>query len=102
MEQKINKYPSGKCDYCWEVFERPNKFQTETEEYHITGCRLSGIENAINNNEELGDIQELIDEVERISKVSSFGASNKLKNKYNERMKYCTQIVKRLKELNSH
>ena len=92
------KYPSGKCEYCGKVFERPNKFRTEKESYHIKGCRLEGIENAIKNNEELGDIQELIDEVKGISKVSSFGAKINPKNKYYLRMDKCEEIIKNLLE----
>ncbi len=93
---KEKKYPSGKCEYCGTIFERPNKYQTEEEVYHIYGCRLNGIENAIKNNEELGDVDELIYEVKRINHICSFGA--KEGNKYWKRMDKCKEIIKKLEE----
>lgn len=93
---KKEKYPSGKCDYCGKVFERPHKFRTEEESFHIKGCRLLGIENAIKNNEELGYIEDLIDEVKGISHISSFGA--KKGNRYWKRMDKCKEIIKKLEE----
>lgn len=92
------KYPSGKCDDCGKIFERPCKFRTEREAYHVYGCRLKSIENALNNNEDLFDIYGFIDEVERISKISSFGAKFNPKNKYYERMVRCDKLIKKLKE----
>ena len=93
------KFPSGKCEDCGKIFPRPNKFKTESEAYHIYGCRLDGIKRAIDNKEELGHITELIDEVKRISKVSSFGA--KKGNRYFIRMDKCREIVEELKSLES-
>ena len=94
-----SRVPNGKCEWCGKIFERPHKFRTEKEAFHTYGCRLEGIENAIKNKEEIFDIVGLIEEVESISKVSSFGA--KEGNLYWKRMDKCKEIIIKLKELNS-
>lgn len=96
----MSNYPDGKCSYCGKVFERPNKFRTENEAFHVYGCELEAIKFAIKNAEEF-NLCEVIDLLKRISKVSSFGA--RPGNKYYERMRECNKIVKELEtsQLNS-
>jgi hypothetical protein len=93
-----DEYPSGKCEYCGMIFERPHKFRTEPEAFHVYGCRLDGIERAIKNKEDLGIVEELIDEVKRIKKVSSFVATTNPENKYYKRMGRCQKIIDKLEE----
>lgn len=85
------KYPSGKCEYCGKIFLRPHKFKTEAEAFHVYGCRLIGIKNAIINKEEF-DSEEIIDELKKISKISSLGARKG--NRYWKRIDECDRLIK--------
>ena len=60
------------------------------------GCQLESIKNAIKNKEDF-DIFELIEQLEYISKVSSYGA--KVGNEYYKRMIECDKIIKKLKTM---
>ena len=91
---KKTKYPSGKCESCGKIFERPHKFRTETEAYHVHGCRLDIIEKAIKNKEKIGNNFKLLMEVDSILNISSFGARKG--NKYFKRMIRCKEIQKEL------
>ncbi len=99
------KYEDGICEYCGKVFKRPNKFKTEPEAYHVYGCQLIEIENIVKSKEEVLYVYELIDDVRRISKVSSFAVKidketgKAIKNKYYKRMIKCEELVKKLEAL---
>lgn len=86
------------CPYCGEKFERPFKHRTETEECHVNGCNLKDVKERIAANPNMEDYEKLMieDELEYLSKVSSFGASRK--NIYMERMIECNKLLKELRE----
>ncbi len=67
-------YKKGKCPYCGEEFERPYKFKTETEGFHIKECELKDLKDNLKNITNTFSRYMHIDKLENLSKRFSFGA----------------------------
>ena len=85
-----------KCEFCSKEFLRPHKYKTESEAFHVNGCKLKYIKKKITNKLDSYEKNMLVDDLEYISKVSSFGAEEG--NKYYKRMLECQKLLKQLKD----